>query len=144
MTSPAGQYRPFASDRYPEGWKRYKGAIEPDDNNLTAPQRELHDLMSSVSELAWSAGWMRGLEYELWKAVQSPPYKVGRLQLSPTQCDRLTAAASAALASIVVLGGQLSLFAMISNDASATLAKANRTTPALQVVTTSGSHARRG
>jgi hypothetical protein len=59
-------------------------------NDLTAPQRELHDLMSSMSEQAWSAGWMHGLEYELWKAVKSPPYKVGRLQLTSTQCDRLT------------------------------------------------------
>ncbi len=58
-------------------------------NDLTAPQRELHDLMSSMSEQAWSAGWMQGLEYELWKAVQSPAYKVGRLQLGSTQCDRL-------------------------------------------------------
>ena len=59
-------------------------------NDLTAPQRELHDLMSSMSEQARSAGWMDGLEYDLWKAVKSPPYKVGRLQLTSTQLDRLT------------------------------------------------------
>ena len=58
-------------------------------NDLTAPQRELHDLMSSMSEQAWSAGWIYGLEYDLWKAVQSSAYKVGRLQLSSIQCDRL-------------------------------------------------------
>ena len=58
-------------------------------NDLTAPQRELHDLMSSMSEQAWSAGWMHGLEYELWKATLSPAYKVGRLLLSSTQCERL-------------------------------------------------------
>ena len=58
-------------------------------NALTAPQRELHDLMSGLSEQAWSAGWMLGVEYELWKATQSPTYKVGRLQLSSTQCDQL-------------------------------------------------------
>ena len=58
-------------------------------SDLTISQLELHDLMSSMSEQAWSSGWMRGLEYELWRAVQSPAYKVGRLQLSPTQCDRL-------------------------------------------------------
>ena len=34
-------------------------------NDLTAPQRELHDFMSSMSEQAWSAGWMYGLEYDL-------------------------------------------------------------------------------
>jgi hypothetical protein len=58
-------------------------------NDLTASQRELHDLMASMSEQAWSAGWMHGLEYDLWKAVQSSSYKVGRLQLSSTHCDRL-------------------------------------------------------
>ena len=58
-------------------------------SDLTTPQLELHDLMSSMSEQAWSAGWMHDLEYELWRAVQSSAYKVGRLQLSPTQCDRL-------------------------------------------------------
>ena len=58
-------------------------------SDLNTPQLELHDLMSSMSEQAWSAGWMRGLEYELWRAVQSPACKVGRLQLSPPQCDRL-------------------------------------------------------
>ena len=58
-------------------------------NDLTTTQRELHDLMSSLSEQAWSAGWIYGLEYDLWKAVQSPAYKVGRLQLSSTQGDRL-------------------------------------------------------
>jgi hypothetical protein len=58
-------------------------------NDLTAPQRELHDLMSSMSEQAWSAGWIYGLEYDLWKALQSPGHKVGRLLLSSTQCDRL-------------------------------------------------------
>lgn len=58
-------------------------------NDLTATQRELHDLMSSISEQTWSAGWMRGLEYELWRATQSPASKVGRLELSSVQCDRL-------------------------------------------------------
>ena len=58
-------------------------------NDLAAPQRELDALMSCMSEQAWSAGWMDGLEYDLWKAVKSPPCKVGRLQLTSTRCDRL-------------------------------------------------------
>lgn len=84
-----GQYLPFASDRYWEDWIQYKGEFGQMMNDLTPQQRELHEVMSSMSELAWSAGWMRGLEYELWKATRSPAYKVGRLQLSSTRCDRL-------------------------------------------------------
>lgn len=47
-------------------------------NALTAARRAPRDFMPSMSEQAWSAGWMRGLEYELWKAVQSAPDKIGR------------------------------------------------------------------
>ncbi len=61
-----------------------------------------------------------------------------------TRATRLTAAASAVLACVLVLGGQLSLFAMVSHDASTALARANLATPAQQVVTTTDLHARRG
>ena len=41
-------------------------------NDLTPTQRDLAELTSDISENAWRAGWMQGLEYELWTAVKSP------------------------------------------------------------------------
>jgi len=37
--------------------------------------------MSQLSEQAYAAGWMEGLEYALWKALVDGPYRYGRLQL---------------------------------------------------------------
>jgi len=40
-------------------------------NELTPTQRDLAELMSDISEHAWRAGWMMGLEYELWQELTS-------------------------------------------------------------------------
>ena len=40
-------------------------------NELTPTQRDLAELMSDISENAWRAGWMMGLEYELWQELTS-------------------------------------------------------------------------
>ena len=40
-------------------------------NELTPTQRDLAELMSDISEHVWRAGWMMGLEYELWKELTS-------------------------------------------------------------------------
>jgi hypothetical protein len=38
-------------------------------DSLTVDQRALADLMSSISQDHYSAGWMMGLEYDLWRIV---------------------------------------------------------------------------
>ncbi|MCB2407421.1 hypothetical protein [Hymenobacter lucidus] len=45
--------------------------------DLNKQQRALHDLMSDISEEAWCAGWMEGLEYALWHIVLHGPAKYG-------------------------------------------------------------------
>jgi hypothetical protein len=38
--------------------------------DLSPDQRRLADYMSELSESAYCAGWMEGLEFALWEAVQ--------------------------------------------------------------------------
>ena len=45
--------------------------------------------MSSLSEAARCAGWMGGLEFELWRAVIEGPFRYGRLDLAATHSARL-------------------------------------------------------
>ncbi len=52
-------------------------------------QRALHDFMSSLSEAAWNAEWMEGLEFELWRAIIDGPFRYGRLELATMQIARL-------------------------------------------------------
>lgn len=47
--------------------------------NLTHSQRALAEYMSSLSERAYDAVWMNGLEHELWTAVSTGPREYGRL-----------------------------------------------------------------
>ena len=48
---------------------------------LTDSQKALAEFMSELSEEAYFAGWMEGLEYALWKAVVENPFEYGLLQL---------------------------------------------------------------
>ena len=57
--------------------------------DLTPTQRELAELMSRISEQMWRAGWMQGLEHELWAAMTAPAGKDGRLIPTQAQLDRL-------------------------------------------------------
>jgi len=57
--------------------------------DLTADQRELADFMSDLSEQAYCAGWMDGLEYALWETLIGPRREYGRLNLCDTQRVRL-------------------------------------------------------
>jgi hypothetical protein len=59
-------------------------------NDLTPTQRDLAKLMSEISESAWRAVWMQGLEYELWTEVQSTPNARTRRLASPAQLERLS------------------------------------------------------
>ncbi len=57
--------------------------------DLTTDQRRLADFMSDLSEQAYCAGWMDGLEYALWEALVGTRREYGRLDLSDTQRMRL-------------------------------------------------------
>ena len=45
--------------------------------------------MSDLSEEAWCAGRMEGLEFELWAALVGGPREYGRLQLTTSHIERL-------------------------------------------------------
>jgi hypothetical protein len=49
---------------------------------LEPKARELADYMSGLSEEAYCAAWMDGLEFELWEAVVNGPRSYGRLQIT--------------------------------------------------------------
>jgi hypothetical protein len=57
--------------------------------DLTPPQKELAEYMSSLSELAFCAGWMDGLEFALWRAATQALLTYGQLQLTQEQAQRL-------------------------------------------------------
>lgn len=50
------------------------------DDELTDEQIALADIMSGISEDKWSAGWVTGLEFDLWEMVigkKDPSYGMG-------------------------------------------------------------------
>ena len=57
--------------------------------DLGPSQTALAEYMSELSEEAYAAGWMQGLEYTLWKAVVDGPRAFGRLHLGEAQIERL-------------------------------------------------------
>ena len=59
-------------------------------NDLTAAQRELADYMSALSERAYHAGWVEGLEFALWRAVTDDLFKYGQLGLSCEHTQHLS------------------------------------------------------
>jgi hypothetical protein len=56
---------------------------------LEPKARALADYMSDLSEEAYAAGWMDGLEFDLWEAVVSGPRKYGFLDITPHHIARL-------------------------------------------------------
>lgn len=57
--------------------------------DLTPAQAALADAMSAISELAWNAGWMDGLEFALWQAVETGAARYGRIEIGQAQLDEL-------------------------------------------------------
>jgi hypothetical protein len=57
--------------------------------DLAKDQRLLADFMSDLSEEAYCAGWMDGLEYALWEAVIGVRGEYGRLALTEAHRARL-------------------------------------------------------
>jgi hypothetical protein len=62
-----------------------------DDSYLTDEQKELADLMSEHSQAAYRAGWMLGIERELWEAMHAPGFGGVPLNLTAADVQRLTA-----------------------------------------------------
>ena len=56
---------------------------------LTPPQRALAEYMSSISEKAYYAGWMDGLEYALWEAVLGLRKEYGRTTFAAEHTEAL-------------------------------------------------------
>ena len=57
--------------------------------DLNKNQQELAEYMIELSEEAYYAGWMEGLEYALWKAVVEGPYNYGRLNINKNHIENL-------------------------------------------------------
>jgi hypothetical protein len=51
--------------------------------------QELQQFMSDLSEEAYCAGWMDGLEFALWNAVLNGPREYGYLQITPEHISQL-------------------------------------------------------
>lgn len=58
--------------------------------DLSTKQYALATYMSYLSELAYSAAWMEGLEYELWHAIESGPQSYGRLRITSEHINELS------------------------------------------------------
>jgi len=58
-------------------------------NDLTTEQRALADCMSALSERAYYAGWMAGLEYALWQLVRGERTDYGHLTFSAEDARNL-------------------------------------------------------
>lgn len=63
--------------------------------HLEPKQRALAELMSELSERAYYAGWMEGLEFSLWRALDGGSRTFGRLELTDDQLVRLRQLADA-------------------------------------------------
>lgn len=57
--------------------------------DLSKAQRDLADYMSVLSEQAYYAGWMDGLEYALWRTVVNGPMEYGRLSINGDHINEL-------------------------------------------------------
>ncbi len=58
-------------------------------SDLTPAQKALVDAMREVSEAAYSAGWMVGLEFALWSLMTSGEGRYGRVTLKKEEVEGL-------------------------------------------------------
>lgn len=56
---------------------------------LSDEAADLADLMSQISEEAFCAGWMSGLEHSLWEIIHSDRRSYGQTVLTEQQVSRL-------------------------------------------------------
>jgi hypothetical protein len=64
-------------------------------SSFTAEQRMLMESMWKISEEAWSSGWMKDLEFELWRIVNHGPEKYGQLYIDEPLISQLRGHANA-------------------------------------------------
>ena len=64
--------------------------------DLDGSQKALADYMSEISKEAYSAGWIEGLEYSLWDALEGRTYEFGRLQFKEETIENLKRLSEAA------------------------------------------------
>ena len=57
--------------------------------DMTAAQGRLADYMSDLSEEAYCAAWMDGLEFALWEALTGELQEYGRLPITQEHRDKL-------------------------------------------------------
>ena len=57
--------------------------------DLSRDQRALADAMIEISEGAYCAGWMDGLEYSLWHLMTTGQTRYGRAQVTSDELIRL-------------------------------------------------------
>ena len=58
-------------------------------SELNKDERLLAELMSDISERAYCAGWMKGLEHALWSAVLGGGRQYGRHMISDSELSEL-------------------------------------------------------
>jgi len=58
-------------------------------HDMSPSAQALNDYMSALSEIAYSAGWMQGLEFALWRAIKEGPRRYGRLDITAEHISRL-------------------------------------------------------
>jgi len=58
-------------------------------DKLEGGVRALAEYMSELSEEAYTAGWMDGLEYALWYAIENGPRKYGRLDINDAHIEKM-------------------------------------------------------
>ncbi len=56
---------------------------------LTDEASQLASYMQDISEECWHAGWLNGLEFALWHAVQTGPIFYGQGQVTTVQIREL-------------------------------------------------------
>jgi len=56
---------------------------------VTRDAQALLEFMSAISEEAYAASWMDGLEYDLWSALQGGPRRYGKILLHDGLIERL-------------------------------------------------------
>jgi hypothetical protein len=57
--------------------------------DLSSQQRELAEFMSTISERLYSAGWIDGLEFRLWRAALEERAELGQLEITNEEARRL-------------------------------------------------------
>jgi hypothetical protein len=58
-------------------------------SDLTNDQRALAEAMSDLSEAGYHAGWMAGLEYDLWRILLTGGISYGQHEVSQGDISRL-------------------------------------------------------